>query len=1053
MTFATQLCVHCTRRPRKGVVLAAIERVVRGGLYAVRGGLWVLRVALPALVAIVVLAALVAGLWNTYQYLDQRARILARGDDATLDVTVPELGLALAGSPDVACELLNRTWTPSDDGSGTCKRRDQASPAGGTAEEAGQASRGAEDVTKVVEKLVAAATRFVWFYAAVGAVCVVGWSLQRRPRSRTATGYSAVGVGIAAALFLVGRDQLEGAVDQLDIGAPTDPTTFSWVASFALATSTLLAVGVLVGLATMAVVVARVIARIVARFTTYGRPLGEGLKTAAGSSDAAAEPPDVIRPWSNAVSRRSVWPETPVSHEEAETRPADAAARWRYASHLPPTRKPGGVGICVSGGGIRSACVTLGALQALRKHQILQRADYLVSVSGGGYMVGAFQLALQPGGDPPIHAGDPADVFAPGSVEVDHLRRHGKYIAESTREWIAALLIVMRNLLASLVLLYAIVVVTGLAFHGFYTLVPVAAIGELRAELDERSTAQHEDTDASEDESFELLPEPVALTLGAVLSVAAALWMPTLWLTRPLWNRALLGGARAVAVAAAAIATVAVVVPALGWLAVRIIIVGDVGIPRVVSVGGLASALTYVSVLATILWRHRERIGETGRRFSRFRAGVQPLEREVATGLVQRLIVWLVLLVLGVLALLLLGATVVEASRWSPWAVLGLPLGLAVAFVTVDQTALSLHPFYRRRLASAFAVRRHHMRGGSVARPYDFVRERTTLSTYANNADRDGMPHVIFGAAAAMSGNDRTPPGRRAVSFTFSHDYIGGPDVGWVRTEALERGMNDRFRRDLTVQSAMAISGAAFASSMGSQADSFQTLFAISNARLGTWLPNPAFLAEMADRRFRWTDQSVPRIRGLRYLLREVFGSYPFDDPMLLCSDGGHYENLGLVELLRHRCETIYCIDSSGDSPPFATTLAEAITLAREELGVRIELHEGRDDGMDLVPGSAEPLKPPEPLVALNARLSKNAVVTGDILYPESADDAGAPRRGRIVVAKASLTADMPYNLLAYAIDNTTFPRRSTADQWFDVGQFDAYRELGQYLGDQAAER
>src|SRR4029450_4447268 len=124
---------------------------------------------------------------------------------------------------------------------------------------------------------------------------------------------------------------------------------------------------------------------------------------------------------------------------------------------------------------------------------------------------------------------------------------------------------------------------------------------------------------------------------------------------------------------------------------------------------------------------------------------------------------------------------------------------------------------------------------------------------------------------------------------------------------------------------------------------------------------------------------------------------------------------------LRHRCRTVYCIDASGDSPPFATTLAEAITLAYEELGVRITLR----DPAGLVPGSAAPLSPPEVLERLNARLSRTAVALGDIEYPEPfAVTEGEPpsRNGTLIVAKALLTPDMPYELLTYALRETAFP-------------------------------
>jgi hypothetical protein len=171
---------------------------------------------------------------------------------------------------------------------------------------------------------------------------------------------------------------------------------------------------------------------------------------------------------------------------------------------------------------------------------------------------------------------------------------------------------------------------------------------------------------------------------------------------------------------------------------------------------------------------------------------------------------------------------------------------------------------------------------------------------------------------------------------------------------------------------------------------------------------------------------------------------------MLLCTDGGHRENLGLVELLRHRCRTIYCIDASGDAPPFATTLAEAITLAYEELGVRITLR----DPAGLVPGSADPLQQSAVLERLNARLSRHAVVRGDIQYPEpfQVDGGEKSSKGTLIVAKALLTPEMPYELLTYALKETAFPRQSTGDQFFDHEQFDAYRALGHYIGTAALE-
>jgi hypothetical protein len=113
---------------------------------------------------------------------------------------------------------------------------------------------------------------------------------------------------------------------------------------------------------------------------------------------------------------------------------------------------------------------------------------------------------------------------------------------------------------------------------------------------------------------------------------------------------------------------------------------------------------------------------------------------------------------------------------------------------------------------------------------------------------------------------------------------------------------------------------------------------------------------------------------------------------------------------------------------------------------VRITLR----DPTGLVPGSAAPLEPSEALGRLNARLSGQAVVRGDIEYPEPfavTPDEEPSRHGTLVVAKAVLTPDMPYELLTYALKEPAFPRQSTGDQFFDHEQFDAYRALGFHIG------
>lgn len=750
-----------------------------------------------------------------------------------------------------------------------------------------------------------------------------------------------------------------------------------------------------------------------------------------------------------------IFPPAPVHRSRSSDEPL-----WPIRSGATPHQKhdlgrpENEIGICVSGGGIRSACVTLGALQVLREQGVLQRARYLVSVSGGGYMTGAMQLAMRP--DHPEEAADAENCcpFTVNSPELDHLRLHGRYIADSFREYAIALVVLMRGLLVSLGLLAVTVMIAGFTLGVCYRIVPQVTAVEIRALCSGLSCPEPATTGSPS----------VLWGLGTLVTLALLAWLAEV-LVRGYCGRdrhslriagCLRVCARTLAGAATVVTATCVAVPAIASALAATVNSQhlEVDIARAAA-GGTASTvlLAYGGALIGILWKQRNKIGGARTLFGR----TQSVTQKSADGVTQRVIVWLILLLLATIAM---GLFVVMLKIGAHPKMFGLfnekwPNPVAwTAFVTavlvalfIDQTWTSLHPFYRRRLARAFAVRRQSVPGGlsSVAVPYDFQIEETLLRTYGGKVDN--FPQVIFAAAAQLSGTSRTPPGRRATSFTFSHDWVGGPQVGYMETSMID-SFPRQLRNDMTVQSAMAISGAAFASAMGGQAQPVQTLFAVSNARLGTWLPNPAWLAWRDGQDLGCEEHRLPSIRRFTYLLRELLGIYDDDDRLLLVTDGGHYDNLGLVELLRLRCSEIYVIDASADKPPFAKTLAESIMLGIEELGVDIKL----EAPLNLVPGSGEPMSPTIPLSKLNARLSRSTVARGVVTYPATDEERrkGLPgRRARLTIMKAGLTRDMPYEIQSYAECHPSFPRDNTTDQAFEHDQFDAYHSLGRYLGQQ----
>ena len=155
------------------------------------------------------------------------------------------------------------------------------------------------------------------------------------------------------------------------------------------------------------------------------------------------------------------------------------------------------------------------------------------------------------------------------------------------------------------------------------------------------------------------------------------------------------------------------------------------------------------------------------------------------------------------------------------WLVELVLLGVAVLFLGfADVTSLSLHPFYRLRLARTFAVRRVKSSGDWQAKRYSRT-EWTWLPAYGQ-APRGG-PKFIFATAATLSGEATPAPGLNAVSYVLSADHIGGPELGWFKTKELFEVAPPRIKGDLTVLASIAVSGAAFASAMGRQDKGFQS--------------------------------------------------------------------------------------------------------------------------------------------------------------------------------------------------------------------------------------
>jgi hypothetical protein len=235
----------------------------------------------------------------------------------------------------------------------------------------------------------------------------------------------------------------------------------------------------------------------------------------------------------------------------------------------------------------------------------------------------------------------------------------------------------------------------------------------------------------------------------------------------------------------------------------------------------------------------------------------------------------------------------------------------------------------------------------------------------------------------------------------------------------------------LYVGTAMSISGAAASPNMGYHSvPSLALLMTFFNVRLGFWAGNP--------RNSKTCTRPGPKI-GLGQLLRELFGLTNDNARYVYLSDGGHFENLGIYELVKRRCKYIVACDAGADPDYSFDDLGNAIRKCREDIGVEIEL-----DTAPLIPKSSGKKGDKS-----GKKQTRQHCVVGTIHY-DMADPADPTdptgNKGIFVYIKASLTGDEPADVLNYQTGHETFPHQSTADQWFSESQFESYRRLGQHI-------
>jgi hypothetical protein len=340
-----------------------------------------------------------------------------------------------------------------------------------------------------------------------------------------------------------------------------------------------------------------------------------------------------------------------------------------------------------------------------------------------------------------------------------------------------------------------------------------------------------------------------------------------------------------------------------------------------------------------------------------------------------------------------------------------------VLAVFADVNVFSLHMFYRNRLERCYLGASNKNR-----REDDFTGLDTRDSPRLSCLVQRPLPIINTALNITQPGNLAWQE-RKGASFTFTPLYCGfqfekedGTDSpAYQPTRDYVSG--EKSPGWISLIMPITISGAAASPNWGyhtNQATSF--LMTMFNVRLGWWMQNPLKGGFWRHAGPKWASWS---------LLNELTGSTTSEKGFVYLSDGGHFENLGLYELVRRRCRYIIVCDAGCDPKLQFEDLGNAIRKIRIDMGVDVEIN-------------VRPLLPdPE------TGKSLFHCALGKVKY-QCADQEAQP--GYLLYIKPTLCGHEPTDVRQYRDLHPSFPHETTGDQWFAESQFESYRELGRHI-------
>lgn len=359
---------------------------------------------------------------------------------------------------------------------------------------------------------------------------------------------------------------------------------------------------------------------------------------------------------------------------------------------------------------------------------------------------------------------------------------------------------------------------------------------------------------------------------------------------------------------------------------------------------------------------------------------------------------------------------------------------LVLGFLTgrlINTNKFSLHYLWRNRIIRAYLGASNPNRQPNLFTGFD--RNDNLRMHELKPADDKKLLHVLNFALNLVGGEKLAWQERMAESFTVSPLHCGNHNIGYRRAEdygGRPKAGDDQGKQGISLGTSIAISGAFVSPNMGYMQTSpvIRFLMTLFNVRFGWWLGNSGRAGDGASELTRTYDLNSPRL-SVKPIVQEALGMTNDRSDYIYLSDGGHFENFGLYEMVLRRCRLIVVGDATSDAEYAFESLGQSLRKIRIDFGIPVEF---------------------ERFVITKPSSDEKGVyaAVGKIRY--HCMDGGRPEEvdGTLILIKPTLVGNETRDILNYASQNNSFPQEFIGDQWFSESQFESYRALGSHIVD-----